>query len=82
MFFFFLFFLVSVFVLDTGLHVFVWVGKEATTHEKGGGLVIAHVRHSYLFKKSICMKYNLAWVGYKMIILVDSICVCILYRNM
>jgi gelsolin len=32
----------DVFVLDTGLHVFVWVGKEATSHEKGGGLVIAH----------------------------------------
>ena len=33
----------AVFVLDTGFHVFVWVGKEATSHEKGGGLVIAHV---------------------------------------
>lgn len=33
----------TVFVLDTGLHVFVWVGKEATSHEKGGGLIIAHV---------------------------------------
>ena len=35
--------LCAVFVLDTGLHVFVWVGKEATSHEKGGGLIIAHV---------------------------------------
>ena len=33
----------AVFVLDTGFHVFVWVGKDATPHEKGGGLVIAHV---------------------------------------
>ena len=33
----------SVFVLDTGFHVFVWVGKEASSHEKGGGLIIAHV---------------------------------------
>lgn len=33
----------AVFVLDTGFHVFVWVGKEATSHEKGGGLIIAHV---------------------------------------
>jgi gelsolin len=32
----------DVFVLDTGFHVFVWVGKDATSHEKGGGLVIAH----------------------------------------
>ena len=37
----------AVFVLDTGLHVFVWVGKEATSHEKGGGLVIAHVSHTH-----------------------------------
>ena len=36
----------AVFVLDTGFHVFVWVGKEATSHEKGGGLVIAHVSDS------------------------------------
>ena len=35
--------LYAVFVLDTGFHVFVWVGKDATPHEKGGGLVIAHV---------------------------------------
>lgn len=34
---------IAVFVLDTGFHVFVWVGKDATPHEKGGGLVIAHV---------------------------------------
>lgn len=33
----------SVFVLDTGFHVFVWVGKDATSHEKGGGLMLAHV---------------------------------------
>ena len=33
----------AVFVLDTGFHVFVWVGKEASSHEKGGGLIIAHV---------------------------------------
>ena len=32
-----------VFVLDSGFHVFVWVGKEATPHEKGGGLMVAHV---------------------------------------
>ena len=36
----------AVFVLDTGFHVFVWVGKDATPHEKGGGLVIAHVSSS------------------------------------
>ena len=38
----------DVFVLGTGFHVFVWVGKDATPHEKGGGLVIAHeyVKHS------------------------------------
>ena len=35
--------LMTVFVVDTGFHVFVWVGKEATAHEKGGGLMIAHV---------------------------------------
>ena len=39
----------SVFVLDTGFHVFVWVGKEASSHEKGGGLMLAHVS----VKKSI-----------------------------
>ena len=38
-----------VFVLDTGFHVFVWVGKEASSHEKGGGLMLAHVSS----KKSI-----------------------------
>lgn len=32
----------DVFVLDTGFHVFVWVGKEASSHEKGGGLMLAH----------------------------------------
>lgn len=33
----------TVFVLDTGFHVFVWVGKEATAQEKGGGMMVAHV---------------------------------------
>ena len=33
----------TVFVLDTGFHVYIWIGKEATAHEKGGGLAIAHV---------------------------------------
>ena len=33
----------SVFVLDTGFHVFIWVGKDASSHEKGGGLMLAHV---------------------------------------
>lgn len=33
----------TVFVLDTGFHVYVWVGKDATSHEKGGGLMLAHV---------------------------------------
>jgi len=33
----------DVFVVDSGFHVFVWVGKDATPHEKGGGLAIAHV---------------------------------------
>jgi len=38
----------DVFVVDSGFHVFVWVGKDATPHEKGGGLAIAHeyVKHS------------------------------------
>ena len=36
----------AVFVVDSGFHVFVWVGKEATPHEKGGGLAIAHVSSS------------------------------------
>ncbi len=35
----------AVFVLDTGFHVFVWVGRDASPHEKGGGLIIAHVSH-------------------------------------
>ena len=38
--------LYTVFVLDTGLHVFVWVGEEATSREKGGGLIIAHVSYT------------------------------------
>ena len=39
----FVLFFFAVFVLDTGFHVFVWVGKEASSHEKGGGLMLAHV---------------------------------------
>ena len=34
---------VAVFVFDTGFHVYVWIGKDASQHEKGGGLAIAHV---------------------------------------
>ena len=33
----------DVFVLDTGFHVYVWVGKEATTLEKGRALILAQV---------------------------------------
>lgn len=40
------------FVLDTGFHVFVWVGKEATSQEKGGGLIIAHVSLSIYSEQS------------------------------
>lgn len=38
----------DVFILDNGFHVYVWIGKEATSHEKGSGLMIAHdhVKHS------------------------------------
>lgn len=32
----------DVFVFDTGFHVYVWIGKDASQHEKGGGLAIAH----------------------------------------
>ena len=45
------------FVLDTGFHVFVWVGKDATPHEKGGGLVIAHVSSS-TFDMTVVSLYN------------------------
>ena len=33
----------DVFVLDTGFHVYVWVGKEASTLEKGRSIVLAQV---------------------------------------
>ncbi len=33
----------AVFILETGFHVYVWIGKEATSHEKGSGLTLAHV---------------------------------------
>ncbi len=33
----------DVFVLDTGFHVYVWVGKEASTLEKGRALILAQV---------------------------------------
>lgn len=33
----------DVFVLDTGFHVYVWVGKEATILEKGKALILAQV---------------------------------------
>ena len=33
----------DVFVLDTGFHVYVWVGKEASTLEKGKALILAQV---------------------------------------
>ena len=50
------------FLVDTGFHVFVWVGQEATAHEKGGGLVIAHVSpsplplHCTLHVVCVCMQ--------------------------
>ena len=63
--------LYAVFVLDTGFHVFVWVGKDATPHEKGGGLVIAHVSSTgtvnlsevntpvtkYVCRSTVCTQY-------------------------
>ena len=33
----------DVFVFDTGFHVYVWVGKEATTLEKRRALILAQV---------------------------------------
>ena len=33
----------DVFVLDTGFHVYVWVGKDASTLEKGRALILAQV---------------------------------------
>ena len=49
-----------VFVLDSGFHVFVWVGKEATPHEKGGGLMVAHVSLCsvhFQYKKSVMISH-------------------------
>ena len=34
----------DVFVLDNGFHVWVWVGKEASTLEKGRALILAQVK--------------------------------------
>lgn len=34
----------DVFVLDTGFHVYVWVGEEASSLEKGRALILAQVR--------------------------------------
>ena len=50
----------AVFVVDSGFHVFVWVGKEATPHEKGGGLAIAHVSSSQCVSQwlTACIRYR------------------------
>ena len=34
----------DVFVLDNGFHVYVWVGNDASTLEKGRALILAQVR--------------------------------------
>lgn len=55
----------TVFILDNGFHVYVWVGKEATSHEKGSGLTLAHVsivgnlRLSFLLCSTILHWYSI-----------------------
>ena len=47
----------TVFILDNGFHVYVWVGKEATSHEKGSGLTLAHVRTFSNFRHSFIVLF-------------------------